>query len=208
MSFQSLGFLAFLAVTLAVCLPAGRRSPRAGRGPAGHRLRRLLPPGPRRLDRGAGRACLPAAGHRRDGLGPPADGPGRRRPPPDAGPGLRLPHRRAGGLQVHGVPHRRRGGGGLGAPGPELLHLPAAVAAEGGLYRGIHPSDQGTRCCSTACFSPPSPPAPSCGRTPSSPSCGERASSARTGPTRRRASTPSAAAPSRRCCWRTPSAPW
>ena len=30
MSFQSLGFLAFLMVTLAVCLPAGRRSPRAG----------------------------------------------------------------------------------------------------------------------------------------------------------------------------------
>ena len=30
MSFQSLGFLAFLAVTLAVCLPVGRRSPRGG----------------------------------------------------------------------------------------------------------------------------------------------------------------------------------
>ena len=30
----------------------------------------------------------------------------------------------------------------------------------------------------------------------------------RTGPTRPPASTPSAAAPSRRCCWRTPSAPW
>ena len=31
MSFQSLGFLAFLAVTLAVCLPVGRRSPRGAR---------------------------------------------------------------------------------------------------------------------------------------------------------------------------------
>ena len=30
MSFQSLGFLGFLAAALAVCLPAGRRSPRAG----------------------------------------------------------------------------------------------------------------------------------------------------------------------------------
>lgn len=30
MSFQSLGFLAFLAVTLAACLPVGRRSPRGG----------------------------------------------------------------------------------------------------------------------------------------------------------------------------------
>ena len=30
MSFQSLGFLAFLMSALAVCLPAGRHSPRAG----------------------------------------------------------------------------------------------------------------------------------------------------------------------------------
>ena len=30
MSFQSLGFWAFLALALAVCLTAGRRSPRAG----------------------------------------------------------------------------------------------------------------------------------------------------------------------------------
>lgn len=40
------------------------------------------------------------------------------------------------------------------------------------------------------------------------PSCGKRDSCIRTGPTLRRVSTPSAAAPSRRCCWRTPSAPW
>lgn len=33
----------------------------------------------------------------------------------------------------------RRGGGGLGSAGAELFYLPAAVVAEGGLYRGICP---------------------------------------------------------------------
>lgn len=41
-----------------------------------------------------------------------------------------------------------------------------------------------------------------------SPSCGKRDSSIRTGPTPRRVSTPSVVAPSKRCCWRTPSALW
>ena len=145
MSFQSLAFLGFLAVTLAVCLTSGAAQPPSGRGPADRRLRRystFWAPADGRWC-WAGVACL-LAGICVTALGHPPDGPVRR-PPPDTGSGLRLSHRRAGGLQVHGVPHRRRGGGGLGAPGAELFHLPAAVAAEGGLYRGIRPRRRGIR---------------------------------------------------------------
>ena len=90
------------------------------------------------MDGGAGGHCLPAGGHLRDSMRYPPDGPVRR-PPPDNGSCLRISHRHTGGIQVYGVPHRRRGGGGLGSAGAELFYLPAAVVAEGGLYRGICP---------------------------------------------------------------------
>ena len=172
MSFQSLGFLAFLAVTLAVCLPVGRRSPRGGAAllTIASAVFYLLGPGGWTVVLG-GLVCLllgiavTAWALRRMGRA----GADRRRTL-----ALACVYHIAVlvGFKYAGVPHRRRGGGGLGASGPELLHLPAAVAAEGGLHRGIHSKIWGPACCSTACFFPLSPPALSCGRTPSSPAAG------------------------------------
>lgn len=138
MSFQSLAFFGFLAAALAVCLTAGRRSPRAGAAmlAAASAVFYLLGPGGWTVVLG-GIACL-LGGHLRDSMRYPPVARVRRRPP-DNGSCLRLSHRHTGGIQVYGVPHRRRGGGGLGSAGAELFYLPAAVVAEGGLYRGICP---------------------------------------------------------------------
>ena len=117
MSFQSLGFWAFLALALAVCLTAGRRSPRTGAAllTAASALFYLLGPGGWTVVLG-GLVCLllgiavTAWALRR------MMGRARRGPPPDAGLWPASYHIAVlAGFKYAGLPHRRRGGGGLGA---------------------------------------------------------------------------------------------
>ena len=92
--------------------------------------------GRRRLAGPAGAGCR----NRGDCGGPPVDaGDGTVCPPPGAGAGLLLACGRAAGVQIHRLLHWRQCVHRLGAPGSQLLHLPAAVAAEGGLHPPVSP---------------------------------------------------------------------
>ena len=48
-----------------------------------------------------------------------------------------LSYRRAGGVQVHRLPHRRRGASALCAAGHQLFHLPANLVPPGGVHRRL-----------------------------------------------------------------------